>query len=128
MLLDYILGRLHIHGYRQLHFAYIGFDHAFVINKEPGKFVITSKVVEPESGRIVEVVTDQPTIQFYTSNHFDGSQTGKKGVKLEKHAAFCLETQGFPDAPNHPNFPSIFLNPEEKYSSHTQLTFQIQYD
>lgn len=106
----------------------LGFDHTFVINKEPGKFVITSKVVEPESGRILEVVTDQPTIQFYTSNHFDGSQTGEKGVAFEKHAAFCLESQGFPDAPNHSNFPSIFLNPGEKYSSHTQLTFQIKYD
>ena len=106
----------------------IGFDHTFVINKEPGKFVITSKVVEPESGRILEVVTDQPTIQLYTSNHFDGSQKGKKGLKFDKHAAFCLETQAFPDAPNHSNFPSIFLNPDEKYSSHTQISFQIKYD
>lgn len=106
----------------------IGYDHTYVINKEPGKFIITSKVVEPERGRILEVVTDQPTLQFYTSNHFDGSQIGKKGVKFDKHAAFCLEAQGFPNAPNHSNFPSVFLNPGEKYSSHTQISFQIKYD
>lgn len=105
-----------------------GFDHTFVINKEPGKFVITAKVVEPESGRILEMVTDQPTVQFYTSNVFDGSLQGKGGTKYPKHAAFCLEAQGFPDAPNHANFPSVFLNPGEKYSSHTQLSFQVKYD
>lgn len=105
-----------------------GYDHTFIINKEPGKFVITSKVVEPESGRILEIVTDQPTLQFYTSNHFDGSQFAKSGMKLEKHAGFCMETQAFPDAPNHPNFPSIFIDPGEKYSSHTQISFQVKYD
>jgi len=105
-----------------------GYNHSYVINKELGKFVITSKVIDPQSGRILEVVTDQPTIQFYTSNHFDGSQIGKNGVKYEKYAGFCLEAQGFPDAPNHANFPSIFLNPLEKYSNHTQISFQIKYD
>lgn len=105
-----------------------GYNHTFVINKEPGKFIITSKVIEPESGRVMEIVTDQPTLQFYTANSFDGSQTGKKGVRFDKHAAFCMETQAFPDVPNHSNFPSIFLNPGEKYSSHTQISFQIKYD
>jgi len=106
----------------------IGFDHTFVINKELGRFLVTSRVIEPNSGRILDIVTDQHTVQFYTSNHFDGSLPGKKGVKLEKHAGFCLETQAFPDAPNHSNFPSIFINPDEKYSSHTQISFQIKYD
>ncbi len=105
-----------------------GYDHTFVINKEPGKFVITSKVIEPESGRVLEMVTDEPTVQFYTANNFDGSLTGKAGIKFAKHAGFCIESQGFPDAPNHSNFPSIFLNPGEKYSSHTQISFQVKYD
>jgi aldose 1-epimerase len=105
-----------------------GYDHAFIINKEIGRFLVTSRVIEPDSGRILDIVTDQPTIQFYTSNHFDGSQKGKKGSKLVKHGAFCMEAQGFPDAPNHSDFPTIFLNPGEKYSSHTQISFQIKYD
>ncbi len=105
-----------------------GYDHAFIINKEIGRFLVTSRVIEPESGRILDIVTDQPTIQFYTSNHFDGSQTGKNGLKFDKHAAFCMEAQGFPDAPNHSNFPSVFINPGEKYSSHTQISFQIKND
>ena len=105
-----------------------GYDHTFVINKEPGKFVITAKVVEPKSGRIIEITTDQPTLQFYTANNFDGSLSGKNSVKYVKHAGFCMETQAFPDAPNHSNFPSIFLNPGEKYSSHTQINFQVKFD
>lgn len=105
-----------------------GYDLAFVINKEIGRFLVTSRVIEPDSGRILDIVTDQPTIQLYTSNHFDGSQGGKHGEKLIKHGAFCLETQGFPDAPNHSNFPTIFLNPDEKYSSHTQISFQLKKD
>ncbi|MFH1000250.1 MAG: aldose epimerase family protein [Bacteroidota bacterium] len=105
-----------------------GYDHSYIINKEANKFGITTKVVDPESGRIIEIVTDQPNLQFYTSNYFDGNQLGKKGHFYVKHAAFCLETQGFPDAPNHPNFPSVFINPNEKYSSHTQITFEVKHD
>ncbi|MBN2236716.1 MAG: galactose mutarotase [Bacteroidales bacterium] len=105
-----------------------GFDHSFVINKEPGKFVITSKAIDPVSGRILEIVTDQPTLQFYTSNNFDGSKADKYGRKFQKHAAFCMEPQGFTDAPNHSNFASIFVNPGDKYSSHTQISFQVKYD
>lgn len=103
-----------------------GYDHTFVINKELGRFLVTSRVIDPLSGRILDIVTDQPTVQLYTANNFDGSQIGKKGMKLEKHAGFCMETQAFPDAPNHSNFPSIFINPGEKYSSHTQISFQLQ--
>jgi len=105
-----------------------GFDHTFVINKEIGSLLVTSRVIEPTSGRILDIVTDQPTLQFYTANNFDGSLTGKKSIKYSKHAGFCMETQGFPDAPNHPDFPSIFINPGEKYSSHTQISFLVKND
>jgi len=105
-----------------------GYDHTFVINKELGRFLVTSRVIDADSGRILDIVTDQPTVQLYTANDFDGSQLGKKGVKYGKHAGFCMETQAFPDAPNHSNFPSIFLNPGEKYGSHTQISFQIKQD
>jgi aldose 1-epimerase len=105
-----------------------GYDHTYVINKEPGKFVITSKAIEAESGRVLEIVTDEPTLQFYTSNFFDGSLTGKNGIRYQKFAAFCMEAQGFPNSPNRANFPTVFLNPGEKYSRHTQISFQIKYD
>lgn len=105
-----------------------GFDHTFVINKEIGRLLVTSRVIEPQSGRILDIVTDQPTLQFFTANGFNGHLTGKKGVKYDQYAGFCMEAQAFPDAPNHSNFPSIFLNPGEKYSSHTQISFQIKQD
>lgn len=105
-----------------------GYDHTYIINKEAHKFGISAKVVEPVSGRIIEIVTDQPALQLYTANYFDGSLKGKNGQKFIKHAGFCMETQAYPDAPNHSNFPSIFINPGEKYSSHTQISFRIKYD
>jgi aldose 1-epimerase len=105
-----------------------GLDHSFVINKEMGRLLVTSRVIEPQSGRILDIVTDQPTLHFYTANSFDGNLKGKNGMSYEKHAGFCMETQAFSDAPNHANFPSIFLNPGEKYSSHTEISFQIKKD
>ena len=70
-----------------------------------------ARVKDPETGRVMEVSTDQPAIQFYGGNFLDGTVAGKKGVKYAKRSALCLETEGFPDAPNKPDFPSVRAPP-----------------
>jgi len=105
-----------------------GLDHVYAINKVAGKFGISAKVVHQESGRVLEVVTNQPALVFYTNNFPDGSIQGKSGLPIIKHGAFCLEAQFFPDSPNHPNFPSILLKAGEKYKSRTQITFGLKSD
>jgi aldose 1-epimerase len=91
----------------------VGFDHNYVLNR-PGEEMPAAVVFEPTSGRVMEVLTDQPGIQFYSGNYLDGSIRGIGGA-YNKHGAFCLETQDFPGAPHHPNFPSIILRPGERY-------------
>jgi aldose 1-epimerase len=81
------------------------------------------KVREPGSGRTLEVYTTQPAVQFYSANFLDGSVRGKGGRPYEKHSAFCLETQHFPDSPNHPAFPSTVLRPGEEYRHTTIYRF-----
>ena len=94
-----------------------GFDHCFVIRKEkPGSLVRAAEISDPESGRIMEVETTQPAIQLYTGNSLDGSPAGNG---YAQHAGFCLETQHYPDSPNHPEFPSTILRPGEKFSQKT---------
>jgi aldose 1-epimerase len=77
----------------------------------------------PKSGRVLEIWTTEPGIQFYSGNFLDGSITGKYGRVYQKHAAFCLETQHFPDALHHADFPSIILRPGEIYRSTTVHKF-----
>ena len=101
----------------QLHLAHGGYDHNWVLNAAPGKLAVDATVYDPESGRVLEVLSDQPGLQFYTGNFLDGSITGKGGWKYQKHEAFCLEPQHFPDSPNHPGFPSTKLKPGETYHS-----------
>ena len=74
----------------------------------------------------MEVNTTQPGVQLYTGNFLDGSVTGKDGKKYEKHYAFCLETQHFPDSPNKPDFPSVILNPGQKYATATVFKFSVR--
>jgi len=102
-----------------------GLDHVYIINKVEGKFGITAKVVHPENGRVLEIVTDQTAVVFYSNNFPKGDINGKQGLPINKHGAFCLETQNIPDAPNHAGFPSIFIKAGEKYKSRTQLTFGL---
>jgi aldose 1-epimerase len=90
-----------------------GYDHNYVLNS-PGETAPAAIVFEPTTGRVLEVFTDQPGIQFYTGNFLDGSVKGLGGP-YNRHGAFCLETQDFPDAPNHPHFPSIILRAGERY-------------
>lgn len=105
-----------------------GYDHNFVLNKAPTNekgLTLAARVIEPRSGRVMEVFTDEPGMQFYSGNFIDGSTVGKSGKAYHYRGAFCLETQHFPDAPNQPNFPSTILHPGEIYHSNCVYSFRI---
>lgn len=102
--------------FEQLKFG-LGYDHNFVLNQSLYGLHFAAKVVEPVSGRVMEVFTNEPGLQFYGGNFLDGSIKGKYGRTYGYRTAFCLETQHFPDSPNHPQFPSTRLNPGETYTS-----------
>lgn len=91
-----------------------GYDHNYVLNGTPGTVREVAEVYEPASGRVMKVLTDQPGMQFYSANGLSG-QRGKQNAKYHRHGSLCLETQNFPDAPNHPEFPSAVLRPGETY-------------
>lgn len=107
---------------RQLQYAG-GYDHNFVLNKAPGTLGLAARVTDPASGRVLEVSTTEPGVQFYSGNFLDGTVTGKGGRAYQKHAAFALETQHFPDSPNHPDFPSTVLRPDQTYHTTTIYAF-----
>ncbi len=107
---------------QQLVFAK-GYDQNFVLN-HPGDFsVVAARVTEPTSGRVIEVFTTEPGLQFYTGNFLDGTIKGKGGKTYAKHAALCMETQHFPDSPNKPNFPTVVLKPGATYHTMTMYRF-----
>jgi aldose 1-epimerase len=99
----------------QLKFGGGGLDHNFVIDGYDGTVRLAAVLIDPESGRRMEVYTDQPGVQAYTGNHFDGTDTGKQGQPIEKWAGVALETQIFPDSPNKEHFPNAILKPGETY-------------
>jgi aldose 1-epimerase len=99
-----------------------GYDHCYVVNGKPGKLRPTAKIVEPVSGRVLEISTTEPGVQFYTGNHLAGTAATGNAVK---HGAFCLETQHFPDSPNRPDFPTTRLNPGETYHQTTVHKFSV---
>ncbi|MCP5527238.1 MAG: galactose mutarotase [Verrucomicrobiales bacterium] len=101
----------------------VGYDTNFVINRAGEGLALAARVFEPASGRVLEIRTSEPGVQLYTGNFLDGSLTGKAGVPYVRHSGFCLETQHFPDAPNHPHFPSIELRPGETYRQTTVHRF-----
>lgn len=103
-----------------------GYDHNFVLNRTGSGLSLAAKVLEPASGRVLEVFTTQPGVQFYTGNHLDGSVTGKRGVVYGFRFGFCLETQHFPDSPNQPSFPSSVLKAGQKYQGTTIFKFSVQ--
>ena len=96
-----------------------GYDHTYVLNKSGAEISFVARVYEPNSGRIMEVYSTEPGVQFYTGNFLDGGLTGKGGVVYKKHFGFCLETQHFPDSPNQSDFPTTILRPGEKYTQTT---------
>lgn len=101
----------------------MGYDDNFVLRNQTGNLSLAAHVSEPESGRVLEVFTTEPGVQLYTSNWFDGSLTGKCGKPHTSHTAFCLETQHFPDAMNHPEFPDVILRPGKEFYSKTVWKF-----
>ncbi len=103
-----------------------GYDNNYVLNKDSVKLSFAARVYEPSTGRVMEVYTTQPGIQFYSGNFLDGTITGKKGRIYKKHYGFCLETQHFPDSPNQPDFPSTILRPGEKYHQITIYKFSVR--
>jgi aldose 1-epimerase len=100
-----------------------GYDHNFVVRGPAGKLRLAARVTDPKSGRVLEVLTTQPGLQFYSANFLDGSIVGKSGHKYARRNAFCLETQHFPDSPNQPKFPSAVLRPGQTYHETTVFHF-----
>jgi aldose 1-epimerase len=103
-----------------------GYDHNFVIDKKDSVLNIAANVYDPGSGRKMEVWTTQPGIQFYTGNFLNGNLTGYNGKKIVQHAAFCLETQHFPDSPNQPGFPNTILEPGQTFHERTIYRFSTR--
>jgi aldose 1-epimerase len=92
-----------------------GYDHNWVVNKPLGELGLQARVVEPTSGRVLEVWSDEPAVQFYAGNFLDGSLTGKGGKVYQRRNGFCLEPQHYPDSPNKPQFPTTELKPGQTY-------------
>jgi len=103
-----------------------GYDHNFALDGAGNGLALAAHVEEPSSGRVLEVSTTEPGMQFYTGNFLDGSLTGKSGRPYKQRTGFALETQHFPDSPNQPNFPGTILKPGETYRSKTVFAFKVK--
>ena len=103
-----------------------GYDHNFVIDGGGKELTQAAEVYDPASGRVLQVLTTEPGVQFYTSNYLDGSIKGKQGIAYSRNGALCLETQHFPDSPNHPDFPTTVLRPGGKFHSITVYRFSVR--
>lgn len=103
-----------------------GYDHNWVLNRSGEGLERAATVYERKTGRVMEVFTTQPGVQFYSGNFLDGSILGKGGQVYQRRAGFCLETQHFPDSPNHPNFPSTVLRPDQTYRQTTVYRFSAR--
>jgi len=103
-----------------------GYDHNWVLEREDGGLCLAARVTEPTSGRVMEVFTTEPGVQFYCGNFLDGTLTGKDGKVYKHRYGFCLETQHYPDSPNHPNFPPTTLKPGQTYQTTTVYKFSTQ--
>jgi len=103
-----------------------GYDHNFKLNRKGAGLSLAAEVYESASGRLMEVLTTEPGLQFYSGNFLNGSITGSKGIVYNKHFGLCLEAQHYPDSPNKPNFPSVVLKPGEKYSQLTIYKFSVK--
>jgi aldose 1-epimerase len=100
-----------------------GYDHNWVMKKYDKKVRLIATVYEPQSGRFMKVLSDQPGVQFYTGNFLDGRVKGKNGVQYKKRSGLCLEAQHYPDSPNEPQFPTTLLKPGEIYHQTTIYKF-----
>jgi aldose 1-epimerase len=103
-----------------------GYDHNWILNKaNPSELFLAATVIDPLSGRQLEVITTEPALQFYSGNLLDGSAVGKRGVRYGKYAGICLETQHYPDSPNQPSFPSTELKPGQEYHHRVIYRFSV---
>jgi len=103
-----------------------GYDHNWVLDRQGKDLELVASVYEPTSGRFMEVLTTEPGLQFYCGNFLDGTNIGKGGVAYQHRTGLCLETQHFPDSPNHPDFPTTELKPGEKYTQTTVYRFSAK--
>ena len=103
-----------------------GYDHNWVLDRQGKDLALVASVYEPTSGRFMEVLTTEPGLQFYAGNFLDGTNKGKGGIVYQHRTGFCLETQHFPDSPNHPDFPTTELKPGEKYTQTTVYRFSTK--
>lgn len=104
-----------------------GYDHNWVLERKTNDDLeLAASVFEPNSGRFLEIITDQPGIQFYSGNFLDGTVSGKEGYNYQYRAGLCLETQHFPDSPNQADFPSTVLSPGEEYNTTTIFKFSVK--
>jgi aldose 1-epimerase len=101
-----------------------GYDHNWVLNRNGDSLQLAARVIEPKSGRVLEVATTEPGLQFYTANAL-GRIKGKGGLAYDRRGGFCLETQHFPDSPNRPDFPATVLRPGTTYSTRTVFKFDV---
>jgi aldose 1-epimerase len=103
-----------------------GYDHCWVLNEQDKGVRFVASAFEPQSRRFLEVFSDEPGVQFYSGNFLDGTLPSKNNGSYEFRSGFCLETQHFPDSPNHKNFPSVILGPEEEYKSQTIYKLSVK--
>jgi aldose 1-epimerase len=104
-----------------------GYDHNWVLDKRsPSSLSPVARAYDPQSGRVLEVSTTEPGMQFYTGNFLDGTDHGKNGNVYGYRSAFCLETQHFPDSPNHKDFPATLLKPGQTFRSTSIYNFSVQ--
>jgi aldose 1-epimerase len=103
-----------------------GYDHNWVIRKPPGQLALMAHVYEPTSGRVLDVLSTEPGLQFYSGNFLDGSLTGKYSRAYQFRNGFCMEPQHYPDSPNQPNFPSVVLKPGQVYHNTILYRFSTQ--
>ena len=103
-----------------------GYGVNYVFNKQGGEMALAARLVEPTSGRTLEIVTTEPALQLYTASRLDGRTVGKGGKRYERRGAVCLEPQHLPDSPNQPQFPSTVLRPGQQYQAQTVYKFSVQ--
>jgi aldose 1-epimerase len=103
----------------------LGYDHNFVLARNGNGLAPAARLVDPKTGRTMDVSTTEPGVQFYSGNKLDGSMTGKDGHVYTARTGLCLETQHYPDSPNKPQFPSTVVRPGETYQSSTVFAFGV---
>jgi aldose 1-epimerase len=103
-----------------------GYDHNFKLRRNDSGLLLAAELYEPKSGRMMQVLTTEPGLQFYSGNFLDGSLTGSGGIVIQKYFGLCLEAQHYPDSPNEPKFPSVELKPGQKYSQLTVYKFSTK--